>query len=144
MPENIKFILATINDIPAMEKVGTKLFDNEIKPDRAREFIGDDRHHLFLAYFEDQIVGMVSGFHYIHPDKDPALFITEAGVIEEFQNRGIGRTLVNKVKEHGISLGCTDIWTATGPSNIPAQKCYKAAGGYEDEEQAVVFNFDSE
>lgn len=144
MSENIQIRMANIGDIPALIDVGDALFDHAIKPARATEFINDNRHHLILAFSDGKVIGMISGLHYVHPDKDPALFITEAGVLEAFQNCGIGRALVNAMKAHATSLGCTDIWTATEPTNIPAQKCYKAAGGYEDDEQAVVFNFESE
>jgi len=144
MSENIQIRMANVGDIPALIDVGDALFDYSIKPNRATEFIKDNRHHLIIALSDGKIIGMASGLHYVHPDKDPALFITETGVLETFQNRGIGRGLVNAMKAHGASLGCTDIWTATEPSNIPAQKCYKAAGGYEDDEQAIVYNFDVE
>lgn len=141
MQTNIEIRMATMADIPALIDVGDALFDYPIKPARAAEFINDNRHHLIIALSDGKIIGMASSIHYVHPDKDPALFITEVSVLEEFQNRGIGRALVGAMKVHGASLDCTDIWTATESSNIPAQKCYKAARGYEDDEQAVVFNF---
>ena len=69
MDNEIKLKLATLDDLPAMIEVGDLLFDYSIKPDRASEFLNDPRHHLILAYDETDIVGMASGFHYIHPDR---------------------------------------------------------------------------
>ena len=94
MKEKVEIRLAALADLPALQKVGDRLFDYEIKADRAEEFLNDPRHHLVLAYFRDEVVGMASGFHYIHPDKDPIMFVNEVAVLETLQNRGIGRDLV--------------------------------------------------
>lgn len=138
---DIIYKLAEASDLDAMIAVGDDVFDEAIKPDRALEFIQDQRHHLFLAYLDSKIIGMASAIHYVHPDKDPALFIMEAGVVEEHQNRGIGRTLIRKMVEHGRKLNCQDIWVATEQTNIAARKTYKAAGAKEDDELAVVLTF---
>jgi ribosomal protein S18 acetylase RimI-like enzyme len=133
--------LATIQDLPAIERVGSELFDNAIKTERAREFINDPRHHLVLAHYADKIIGMASGFHYVHPDKDPALFVNEVGVLPEYQNKGIGQELVRYICHHGKTLGCTEAWVATEKTNISARKSYIAAGGSEAKETIVLIEF---
>lgn len=85
--KNIEIRLVTIEDLPAIEKVGDNLFDNPIKRNRAIEFFEDPRHHLMLAFHKQEVIGMASGFHYVHPDKDPSMFINEVGVIDDFQIR---------------------------------------------------------
>lgn len=145
MTENIEneieIRLATINDLSAMERAGKKVFDNEIKVNRTREFLSDPRHHLMLAFDRDRVVGMASAFHYIHPDKDPTLFINEVGVTEEYQNQGIGRKLVKYLFEYGKTLDCKEAWIATEQSNKAARKAYLAAGGAEDNEPVVLIEF---
>ncbi len=138
----IEFKIATLEDLLAMIKAGDALFDYLVKPERAQEFFNDPRHHLILAYYEDQIVGMASRLHYLHPDKDPQLFINEVSVIEAFQNQKIARRLVKYLCDYGKKLGCNEAWIATEKSNIPAQKAYLAAGGIEDSEAIVLFDFD--
>ena len=114
-----------MSDLDAMIEVGDDIFDEEIIKDRAIEFINDKRHHLCLAYLGGNIIGMASAIHYVHPDKEPAMFILEAGVLEEHQNQGIGRTLIKKMVAFGKELGCEEIWVATEQSNLPARKAYK-------------------
>ena len=41
MTGNIEIRLATLEDLPAIEKVGDELFDNPIKRNRATEFFED-------------------------------------------------------------------------------------------------------
>ena len=123
---------ATIDDLLAVERVEVGLFDYAVKPGRAREFLKDPRHHLVLTYCKNKIVGMASAFHYVHPDKDPTLFVNEVGVIEAYQNQGVGRTMVRRLCEHAKELGCKEVWVATESSNIAARKAFTAAGGIED------------
>ncbi len=134
---------ATLDDLDAMIKVGDELFDHPVKPERTIEFLADPRHHLILAFDGDDVVGMASAFHYVHPDKDPALFINEVGVIESHHNNKIGRNMVTAMVEHGKSLGCTESWVATETWNPRARACYVAAGGAQDDDEAVVFIFDT-
>lgn len=141
MNPNITFKIATPDDLTAITKVGDRLFDQAIKNNRAIEFLSDSRHHLILAYLNNEIVGMASGFHYVHPDKEPELFINEVGVIEEFQNQHIGRNLVKKLVEYGKKLGCTEAWILTNESNSAARKSYIAAGGVESKEKVKMINF---
>ena len=87
---------------------------------------------------------MASGFHYVHPDKDPELFINEVGVIEAYQNQGIGRALVKFLWAHGKRLGCKYAWIGTEKSNVAAQKCYLAAGGSPDDEPFILIEFEDD
>lgn len=139
----IKYKLADHSDLPAMVKVGDDLFDHPIKENRASEFLDDPRHHLFLAYDGQHVVGMASAFHYVHPDKDPNLFINEVGVIDSHQSQGIGRRLVKEIVAYGQEkLDCKEAWVGTDQSNIAAQKAYLAAGGKKDDEPFVLIEFD--
>ncbi|MEM7381924.1 MAG: GNAT family N-acetyltransferase [Bacteroidota bacterium] len=132
-----------MEDLEALTKVGADLFDHEIKPDRAEEFLKDPRHHLILAFSEDNIVGMASGFHYVHPDKEAELFINELGVLPAFQNKGIGRKMIRALIAHGKKLGCkAGAWVLTDSKNSAAKKAYEAAGGKPDKGDIVMYNFD--
>lgn len=142
MFEKIEIRKATIDDLSVLEEVGDQLFDYPIKRNRTIEFLSDSRHHLFLAFDKEKVIGMASGFHYVHPDKDPTLFINEVAVLESFQNRGIGRKLVTFLWQHAKELGCKEAWIGTEKSNMAAQKCYLGAGAKRDEEPFFLFEFE--
>jgi len=143
MGNDVEIRLATVEDLKAIEKVGDALFDHAIKRNRAIEFFNDSRHHLFLAFDGAEVVGMASGFHYVHPDKDPELFMNEVGVLDAYQNRGIGTELVKQLCNYAKGLGCQDAWIGTEKSNIAAQKCYEKAGGKPDTEPFILFEFEA-
>lgn len=138
----IQYKLADQSDLQAMINIGDDLFDYPVKKSRAIEFLNDSRHHLFLAYNEDAIVGLASAFHYVHPDKNPNLFVNEVSVLESHRNQGIARTLVRKMIEYGKNeLQCEEAWIATMNTNVPAQKAFIAAGGRREEEAVVLIEY---
>lgn len=136
--QNIQIRLANSEDITSLIRAGTDLFDHPVKPDRAKEFFEDPRHHLVVAFDGGQAVGFASAMHYIHPDKDPQMFVNEVSVINAYQNQGVGRSLVKFIVDYSKVLGCVEAWIATEVSNQAAIKAYLAAGAKMEGEHAVV------
>lgn len=129
------------NDASVLERVAPDVFDDPISPQQTAEFLADSRHHLAVALLEEQVIGMASAVHYVHPDKPPQLFINEVGVAPPYQRQGIGRKLVEALLQRGQSLRCSEAWVGTEPTNIAARSLYKAVGGVEAPEHTVIFSF---
>lgn len=144
MSEGVTYRMAGLDDIDLLRKTEDQLFDNEIKLACAEEFFNDPRHHMALALVQEKVIAMASAFHYIHPDKEAMLFINEVAVLEEFQNKGVGRNLVSYLCQYGASLGLKEAWIATHVNNTAARIAFAAAGGREDSDLAVVFNYELE
>ncbi|NNE67228.1 MAG: GNAT family N-acetyltransferase, partial [Pyrinomonadaceae bacterium] len=89
-PKPVTIRMATTGDLYDLCNVAADIFDNKVDPDLAREYLHDPRHHLAIALVDGQIIGMASAVHYIHPDKNPELFINEAGVDKSVRGNGIG------------------------------------------------------
>ena len=125
-----------------LEKVAPDVFDDAPRPELSREFLTDPRHHLAVAISEEGlVVGMASGVHYVHPDKDPQMFINEVGVSPVYEGQGLGKRLIAVLLERASALGCTEAWTATEPENARAQALYTRSGGVKDETPFVMFTF---
>ena len=140
---SVKFTLkvADESDSKCIEEVGDSLFDHPIKLDRLNEFMADERHLLVLAYSEGNIIGMASGFTYVHPDKDTALFVNEVGVLDHLQGQGVGSSLVEFLCEHAQSIGCHEAWVATEYTNLKARAAFKKAGGTESPEIVSLITY---
>ena len=124
-----------------LDRVADDVFDHDVDPRWCAEFFADPRHHIAAALDGDVIVGMATGVHYVHPDKPPELWINEVGVAPTHERRGLGRQLVAALVAHGVSLGCREAWVLTSPTNEPAQRMYRAAGGTADDELSVMYTF---
>jgi aminoglycoside 6'-N-acetyltransferase I len=117
------------------------VFDYDIDPQLAVEFLGDPRHHMAVALDRGQIVGFASAVHYIHPDKAAELWINEVGVSPEFRGQGIAKRLLDALFESGRAAGCREAWVLTDRDNLPAMRLYTAAGGEEAPRDQVMFTF---
>jgi GNAT superfamily N-acetyltransferase len=129
-------------DASVLDDVAPDVFDNAIDPRWTAEFLADPRHHLAVAIVNEQVVGMASAVHYVHPDKAPQLWINEVAVAPPHQRQGIGRRLLKALLERGRELGCTEGWVGTGSGNAAARRLYAAAGGVEGPEPFVIVEFD--
>lgn len=116
---------ATPDDVAAADE----LFDGRSQPDWTRKFLDAPDHHLLVAYADGAAAGMVTGVETTHPDKGTEMFLYELGVLERFQNRGIGRALVSALAELARERGCYGMWVLTEHDNVAALKAYGAAGG---------------
>lgn len=124
-------------DAGVLERVAPGVFDHDVDPNLAAEFVADPRHHLAVALDGGRVVGMASALHYVHPDKPPELWINEVGVAESHWRRGIGRRLLGTLLARGRELGCSQAWVATDEGNTAARRLYAAAGGVE--EAALIY-----
>ncbi len=128
-------------DASILDKVAADVFDGAIDPHWSAEFLADARHHLAVALSGNEVVGMASAVHYVHPDKPPELWINEVGVASGHRGQGIGRRLLDVLLEHGRALGCQEAWVLTDRSNGPARRLYAALGGHESTEPIVMVSF---
>ncbi len=140
-PEDVEIRLLGPGDESVLDDVDPDVFDFEPQSALSREFLADPRHHIVVAIDGKRVVGMASGFHYVHPDKPAQLFVNEVGVAATHQRQRIGQRLVEALLERGRALGCAEAWVATEPSNAAARGLYTKAGGIQDPEGFVLYSF---
>ena len=104
-------------------------FDEPVDASLTAEFLGDARHHMFVALDGGVVVGMISAVHYLHPDKPTELWINEVGVAPSHQRQGIARRLLDAMLAHGRALGCVEAWLGTEEHNHAARRLYESCGG---------------
>ena len=129
------------DDEPVLRQVAPGVFDHEVDPALAAEFLRDPRHHLVVAIEDGSVVGFASGVHYVHPDKPAELWINEVGVAPSHQRRGLGKRLLHAIFARGRELGCREAWVLTSHANGPAVRLYEAAGGVDMADPPVMFTF---
>lgn len=83
-----------------------------------------NRGHCFLAFLDEEIVGIVV---LVHNDLDHYEIVNIA-VKEKHQGKGIGKQLIQKALEEARRLGATTLEIGTGNSSIPQLKLYQKCG----------------
>ncbi len=105
-----------------------ELFDSVPDLATSTRFLVTPGHHLLIAYEDDQPAGFVSGVELTHPDKGTEMFLYELAVAEAFRRRGIGKALINALREIARERDCYDMWVLTDGDNDAALATYRATG----------------
>ena len=128
------------SDAPVLANIADDLFDDAIDLALTRAFLNDPRHHLFVALDADRVIGVVSGVHYVHPDKRAQLFINDIATAAAYRRRGIARALLAALRDHARALGCSEAWVLTERSNLAARSLYEDCAG-DAGEATLMFTF---
>jgi ribosomal protein S18 acetylase RimI-like enzyme len=128
-------------DQAILANVAEGVFDHDINSRLTQEFLNDPRHQLAVALVSNVVVGMASAMHYVHPDKQPQLWINEVGVAPTHQGQEIGKELLSALLQVGRELGCKEAWVVTDRPNKPAMRLYSSLGGIEAPDDQVIFTF---
>jgi ribosomal protein S18 acetylase RimI-like enzyme len=134
MPVEIKVLRR--GDDAILMNVAPGVFDNPVDPELTREFLEDPRHHIAVAIDDGLVVGFASGVHYIHPDKQPELWINEVAVAPTHRRRGLGKAVLKALFEVGRAHRCAVAWVLTDRSNAAAMALYSSLGGTEGADDA--------
>jgi ribosomal protein S18 acetylase RimI-like enzyme len=121
----------------AFVAAASHLFDGPARPDATAAFLGDDRHHLLVAYDGPRAVGFVSGVEVTHPDKGTEMFLYELAVDEPYRRHGIGRELVERLAAVARRTGCYGMWVVTDHDNDAARATYEGADATPETGQVV-------
>ena len=129
-------------DESVLAHVAPDVFDDPIDAHAAARFLSEPRHLLTVALDAGLVVGFTSAVIYEHPDKPrPELWINEVGVAPTYQQRGVGRLLIDALLDVARRADCHEAWVLTDRSNEAATRLYAAAGGQETPGQHVMFTF---
>ena len=134
--------LLVAGDEALLSSVAPEVFDGPVDPALVAEFLSDPRHHLAAAIADGRVVGMASAVHYVHPDKPPELWINEVGVSPKHRKLGLGRRLLDALRETGRSVGCRAAWVLTDRSNEAARRLYASVGATEATGDPVMFELE--
>ena len=133
--------LLAAGDEGVLGNVAPGVFDHDVLPAMAAEFLADPRHHIAVALDAGLVVGFASAVHYVHPDKPPELWVNEVGVADAHQGRGLAVRLLHALFEAGRAADCRQAWVLTDRSNAAAMRLYQKAGGVEAAGETVMFEF---
>jgi ribosomal protein S18 acetylase RimI-like enzyme len=122
----------------AAVRAARNVFDYAPEEAATRRFLAEPGHHLLVAYENGEPAGFVSGVELTHPDKGTEMFLYELGVDERFRQRGIGRALVDALRDLAVGRGCYGMFVLTDDDNVAARATYSGAGGVDPSPQLML------
>jgi len=98
--------------------------------EQGRKFLENSDNAVFVAVWEQKAVGFLTAYRLQRFDKRQAeVLLYEIGVSENFRQKGIGKALIEKVRNWGKEIDADEIWVLTNKSNTAANALYQSAGG---------------
>lgn len=106
------------------------------------KFLAHPDNALFLAFIDDHIVGFLTGYRLQRLDKRKAeILLYEVAVAPHFRNKGVGKALLQHVKDWAKESDAHEVWVLTNRSNTPAVALYRSAEGTTESEDEQMFTF---
>jgi ribosomal protein S18 acetylase RimI-like enzyme len=107
-----------------------EIADVTLDPADMAALLSDERAYLIAAFVDERPVGLVYGYRFPRLDGPrPMMFLYEAGVVEQYRRRGLGRALVEELKRLAQESDCRKMFVPTQASNEAAMALYRSAGG---------------
>jgi aminoglycoside 3-N-acetyltransferase I len=106
-----------------------------------REMLEREDFHVIVAVENEKLAGGLTAYEMkMFKRETTEMFLYEIEVAEEFQRRGIGKALIEKLKEICAEKGIVEMFVGTEKDNFAARKLYSSTGGIVDED-SVWFNY---
>ncbi|MBU9722888.1 MULTISPECIES: GNAT family N-acetyltransferase [Bacillaceae] len=97
------------------------------------QFFQDNRNILLIAYLGKVPCGFLYGYLLDSlNNRKPKLFLYSIDVFPEFQNRGIGTSLIEELKDIAKKSNCSEIFLITNDYNVAAKRLYEGTGAMRD------------
>lgn len=130
----------TENDAPTVQKLseqlGYVLSISEIK-NNIRETISSKDHIAFVALHDREIVGWVHAFKAVFLESISFIEIGGLVVDENYRNKGIGKKLIDRIKEWSLEKGINQVRVRSQVKRKEAHQFYLNNGFVEIKEQKV-------
>ena len=114
----------------------------EVTPEYMAALLADGRHWLVAALDGDRPVGFALAYELMRLDgTGPKVFLYEIGVVEEWRRRGVGRGIVERLKQLCRERGCQTMFVPTDEANVAAMHLYAATGGVRPRTDEAAFEW---
>lgn len=104
-------------------------------------FLANESCYLFIAVTGDEVVGSLSGYALMHPQRrQPQFLLYEIDVKESWRRQGIGSALINAFLAEARNVGAFEVWVLTNQSNDAAMAMYHGCGFTRSNTDDVMFS----
>lgn len=108
--------------------VAEDVFDDELMPARIEQFLNDGNHILIVACLNGRVIGQLTAMVHRHLDAPGEIYIDNLGVTPRHQRQGVATKLIERMREIGRELGCSNVWLAADTDNEAAAALYRRTG----------------
>jgi aminoglycoside 3-N-acetyltransferase I len=120
------------------DEAGSRQFSS---PKYLRKMLKRDDFHVIVALENGNLVGGLTAYEMqMFKSETTEMFLYEIEVAESHRKKGIGKALIEFLKQICVEKGVAVMFVGTEKDNFPARRLYASTGGDADEE-TVWFNY---
>lgn len=106
-----------------------------------REMLEREDFHVIVALESGVLIGGLTAYEMkMFKRETTEMFLYEIEVAEAHRQKGVGKSLIEFLKNICVEKGIVEMFVGTEKENFPARKLYSATGG-EADENSVWFNY---
>ncbi|MBX7169820.1 MAG: GNAT family N-acetyltransferase [Pyrinomonadaceae bacterium] len=107
-----------------------------------RQMLEKEDFHVIVALENNKLIGGLTAYEMkMFKRETTEMFLYEIEVAENYRQKGVGKGLIEFLKEICTTKGIVEMFVGTEKDNFPAKKLYSATGGMADE-NSVWFNYE--
>lgn len=119
----------TINDLDRVIKMNEDFRENFVSEESCWLFLNDPKNWIYACLLNEKIIGFAYGYELNRLDQNGnMLYIHEVGILETYQNKGIGLQLMKDLKDLCKKKGICRMFLITQKHNMAACKLYEKVG----------------
>jgi len=104
-----KMTIEHVNDVRRLsEQLGYPVSEVQIETN-IKEVVFSQNHIAFVAMYDQKVVGWIYAFRALLIESKPFIEISGLIVDENYRNKGIGKTLVEKIKEWSLEKAINEV-----------------------------------
>lgn len=108
-------------------------------------FLNEKMNHLLAGYVDGELAGFLIGYELRRLDtSQPMMMLYTIDVLPRFQQKGVGKRLVNELKRVCVRRGILKMFVITSESNQAAMALYSSTGGERESKDDVIFVYRSD
>ncbi len=109
--------------------------------ERSAELLAESTYVFIVAIAgTGEIMGRIYG-HILHRFGQTDLLLYEVDVVEEHHRKGVGKAMLEFVKQLCVERNFREAWVLTEDDNAPARGLYQSVGGVEENSPTVMYVF---
>ena len=117
--------------------------EREPSIDHLKRILGQDTNYLIAAIAGNAPIGFLTAYRMPALSNDASMvYIFEIEVVPAHRRQGIGKQLVNLLKQLCLESDVEDIWVGTENDNVAAKRLYESTGGVCDYPDNCEFVYD--
>lgn len=100
-----------------------------------------DAFHVIVALENQELIGGLTAYEMkMFKRETTEMFLYEIEVAESHRQKGVGKALIEYLKQICFEKGIVEMFVGTEKNNLPARRLYETTGGDIDE-NSVWFNY---